>query len=89
MSKYNIKTNVYFMHENKIRHGKIYAIQTDTVSIWAMQLHNDKGNDTERNIRNKYKMVLNAYNKIGTDWIDEKELFETKEDLIKFISKNL
>ena len=73
------------MQKNKICTGKVYCFKFYVDSNWGMQTHNY--NPTSKlNIRIKYKVCTDHYSKIGTKWISEEKLFETKEKLINSIN---
>jgi hypothetical protein len=83
MSKYKITDKVFLIYENKIYEGIVAETKTITRSIWGIQLHNDKGNDTERETKNKYIVVLDRNLKKVTNWVSEKKLFTTLDLLMK------
>lgn len=89
MSKYKITDEVFFIYENKLCKGLVSEIKTITKSIWGIQLHNDKGKDSERKSKSEYIIVLDAYNKMKTNWIPERRLFDTKELLVESLLKNI
>jgi len=84
--KYKITDTVYFMQNNLICDGEIYEIETITNSLWDMQLHHHNDDKCLR-YNHRYKICTDSFNKIGTGFLPESQVFETKEDLIKELTK--
>lgn len=89
MEKHKINDEVFFVYENKIHKGIVGETKTITKSIWGIQLHNDKGKDTERKFETEYIIILDSFNKKITDWLSENRLFTTLDALMKSLISNL
>lgn len=69
--KYKLGDVVYFMHENKVHHSYIKEIRHGCVQICGIQ----------RDIDREY-IQYNVTDRDIDKYFDEKDLFETKQELI-------
>jgi len=85
----DINDEVYFIDNNKLKHGLIFSSKIITISIWGIHLHNDKGEISERNVSREYKVVTIGNNEIAREgnFIKENELFKTKAELINSLEE--
>lgn len=68
-TKFNLRQKVYFMWSNKV-----HSLQIDSISVKVIALGGE-----EKEIEISYKLC-------GlTDSFDEKEIFATKEELLKYL----
>lgn len=79
-SKYDIKDVVFFIKGKIIAKGVVSKVRTEKSSIWDIQLHNDRGELTERRFKHEYKV---AFNNDETDWIEQRYLYPTLESLVE------
>lgn len=80
--KYTYNDEVFLMKKNEIIIGSVYMIKILQDTVWDMQIHNYKGEESEKHTEVYYKVTTDAYNKQSTGWIAQDKLFESKKELL-------
>lgn len=76
------------MYQNEIHGGKIYEVISREKSIWGIQLHNDRGKESEREYYHEYRICIDSSrHEVIEQPVRESLIFPNKKALIDHLTK--